>query len=282
MRGTTADHRRFYNADDARRWGREFVPHWVPPDIAHDSGVVIEVGCGNGPVRFSGRPSIVCDISFGALTRLEHQSIIVCCDAQHLPFRDGSATTYVTVATWEHLPDPAQALSEMDRVLTPGGATYLAPAWNCRSWTHTGVTIQRYRDLPWRLKLTKASLVVRERLIWRAVLSFPRRLRREMSAPFGAPAPLEFRSLTPNLDDYLVSDSDACASIDPHAAVIALLGLGYQVSNNRSIWRRMLLRHDPVIGRKAQDACSTGPLTRRERTSRTGKSSVFKLSQRLG
>lgn len=47
--------------------------------------------------------------------------------------------TYLGIVTWEHVPDPAQALAEMDRVLTPEGGTYLAPAWNCRSWTRGGV-----------------------------------------------------------------------------------------------------------------------------------------------
>lgn len=52
MEKTAEDYRRFYNANDPRRWGRASVPYSVPADIARDSGVVIEVGCGNGPVAF--------------------------------------------------------------------------------------------------------------------------------------------------------------------------------------------------------------------------------------
>ena len=45
--------------------------------------------------------------------------------AERLPFRDGVLTVVVSQEVLEHLPDPSAALSEINRVLAPGGLLYL-------------------------------------------------------------------------------------------------------------------------------------------------------------
>jgi len=53
----------------------------------------------------------------------------VAVDAHRLPFRDGAFTAVLTLNTFEHLRDPAQAASELRRVLRPGGELWLQTAW---------------------------------------------------------------------------------------------------------------------------------------------------------
>jgi SAM-dependent methyltransferase len=45
------------------------------------------------------------------------------CDMMALPFADGSFQFAVHSDTLEHVPDPRKALSELRRILTPGGMT---------------------------------------------------------------------------------------------------------------------------------------------------------------
>ena len=243
------DHASFYNTDDPRRWGRHTVPIPLPDDIRNAPGIALEVGCGNGPRELPNAVSLLADVSLPALRRLPRRGRVQC-DAQALPLRSESVDTYLTFATLEHVPDPGRALEEMHRVLRPGGIAFLAPAWNCRSWTATGVTIRPYRELPWRLRALKASLLLRERLWWRAVAVAPRRLLRELRTLGGKPARLDFRGLTPNLDEYLCSDSDAWASIDPHAAITFLRTRGYRIRSGQGLLARLLVRHAPVVGQK--------------------------------
>ena len=52
-------------------------------------------------------------------------SIDVQCDAEHLPFQDGSFTEVTSVCVLEHLRNPGAAVKEMFRVLAPGGNSTL-------------------------------------------------------------------------------------------------------------------------------------------------------------
>lgn len=244
-------HLEFYNVIDPRRWGREKLDVPIPRTFLDEQGPILEVGCGNGPIDLPMATKIAADISHPALARLIGEPQRVQCDAQRLPMRSRSLAGYLSVATFEHLPCPDLALRELDRVLAPGGMVLLAPAWNCRPWTATGVTVRSYRELSFRLKLLKLSLLVRERLFWRALGAGPRRLWRELRAlARRAPLPLDFKRLKPNLNEYLVSDSDAWASIDPHAAISYLRTRGYEVESHSRFVSRMLARHEPVLARK--------------------------------
>lgn len=60
---------------------------------------------------------IACDVAPGA-------DIDVLCDAHELPFADASINAVVTTAVLEHVADPVRAMSEIERVLIPGGYLY--------------------------------------------------------------------------------------------------------------------------------------------------------------
>ncbi|MEO6597481.1 MAG: class I SAM-dependent methyltransferase [Planctomycetota bacterium] len=175
-------------------------------------------------------------------------------DAQCLPFDDESYDGVFTWAALEHVPDPDKALEEVHRVLRRGGHALIAPAWNCRSWTVKKLEERGYDELPLRERLEKALIPVRELLPIRATAALPKRLLSELIMRSGRPLPLRYQSLHPRWDliERLghVSDDDAVADIDPHAAVTFFLSRGYEVFSHSTFLSRLLARHEPVIVRK--------------------------------
>jgi SAM-dependent methyltransferase len=103
---------------------------------------VLEVGCGAGwmwteaAARLPGdldltltdvSPGMVAEAieRVGSLGRYERTDGRVA-DVQDLPFRDGSFDVVVANYVLHHVPDPARAVSEMSRVLRPGGTVVVA------------------------------------------------------------------------------------------------------------------------------------------------------------
>lgn len=141
-------------------------------------------------------------------------------------------------------------LAEIDRVLEPGGILYLAPAWFCRPWAAKNLAGRSYRDLEWRDRIVKASIPLRESTLWRGCTIVPHRLLAEIRCRLGGrPMSFRYRRLTPNLKQYLTSDSDAFVSMDPHAALLYFISRGYVVLDGRRRFR-LFVRHAPVILRK--------------------------------
>lgn len=176
-------------------------------------------------------------------------------DAQSLPFEDGTFDGVVTWAALEHVLDPNKALGEIHRVLKVGGYALIAPAWNCRPWTVKKLENRDYGDLRLLERLEKALIPIRELFLVRASVALPKRLLGEVRMRTGNPMPLRYRPLSPRWDliDMLghVSDDDAVADIDPHAAICFFQTRHYEVCSHRTLFSRLLARHEPVIVRKA-------------------------------
>lgn len=77
-----------------------------------------------------GRPAVGCDLSLqGMRAARRHaeaqgvgdRTLFVCCSADALPFAPASFDVGLAIAIIEHVPDDAAALSELARVLRPGG-----------------------------------------------------------------------------------------------------------------------------------------------------------------
>ena len=110
---------------------------------------VLDLGCGAGRHAFEayrrGARVVAADLDvkelppvnamFGAM-RLEGEAAppagaaAVSADATNLPFPDGSFDAVIAAEILEHLPDDAAALSEIARVVRPGGSVAVTvPAW---------------------------------------------------------------------------------------------------------------------------------------------------------
>jgi SAM-dependent methyltransferase len=76
---------------------------------------------GAGP---AGAPVAAPGISFVLTDVIAFPGIDVVCDAQELPFDDQSFDAVIGIAVLEHVPDPPRAVSEIYRVLRPGGLIY--------------------------------------------------------------------------------------------------------------------------------------------------------------
>jgi SAM-dependent methyltransferase len=96
-------------------------------------GVALDVGCGPGSVtpslaRAAGPDGLALgvDISKPMLARAVRaqagpQTGFMLADAQQLPLRDETVDAVVSIAALQLIPDPGAALTEMGRVLRPGG-----------------------------------------------------------------------------------------------------------------------------------------------------------------
>ncbi len=88
-------------------------------------GRVLDVGCGIGhsAALLAPRPSVGLDLSPLALAGQERP--LAAADMRRLPFARASFGGIMSVQSIEHVPDPARALTEMVRVLEPGGTAVI-------------------------------------------------------------------------------------------------------------------------------------------------------------
>ncbi len=122
--------------DNAQALTRRFIAAWQLPvdwlNIPH-GGIALDVGSGPGSVtaslaRAAGPDGLALgvDISEPMLARAVRaeagpQVGFLRADAQRLPLRDQTVDAVVSIAVLQLIPDPAAALSEIARVLRPGG-----------------------------------------------------------------------------------------------------------------------------------------------------------------
>jgi len=177
-------------------------------------------------------------------------------DAQKLSFKDESFDGVYTWAVLEHVPDPDKAFREIDRVLRRGGYGLIAPAWNCRSWTVKKIEQRPISELNMVEWVEKILIPIRELILVRALFALPQRLLAELKHVVrgATSSPLRYKELRPRWDLIEryghVSDDDAVANIDPHAAICFFRSRGYQIISHSTRFRRLTARHEPVIVRK--------------------------------
>lgn len=204
---------------------------------------VVELGCGRTVWKDLPRCYVGLDLGRNALAQRAQPGVQG--DMQRLPFRDASADFLFTIAALEHVPQPEIVLAEIVRIVRPGGIVLLAPAWFCRTWATKGLPVRSYAELGLRDRLDKATIPIRDSIPYRALSVFPRRFAREMRWRLRpGPQPFPYDRLEPNLKEYLMSDSDAFSSMDPHAALVYFLSRGYTSVKPKT---RFLVRHEPLL-----------------------------------
>ena len=212
------------------------------------NSLVLEVGCGRGAFQDLVTHYVGVDLS-ERVARYLHKPFF-CASATALPFHDNSFDAVWSIHVLEHVPDPEPALLEMRRVLKPNGLLFLSPAWYCRPWAAQGYAVRPYSDLDLKGKAVKASIPLRNSLIFRAGYVIPRRLGRLISAWLGVKqADLKYKELAPNLEIFWMEDSDAVNSLDPFDVIAWFAWKGDQCLNKNTLIRKLFVRTGHLLFR---------------------------------
>lgn len=172
----------------------------------------------------------------------------------HYPFENEMFDAIWTITVYEHIPELQEALLEIKRLLKPGGVVLFAPAWQCRAWAADGYAVRPYSDFGWKGKLIKASIPIRNSIIWRSLFIFPKRFVRHLLFLLGYRfKEIRYRKLKANYDIYWTSDSDACNSIDPHDAILWFLSHGFECLSHPTHLSAFFVRTGALIFRKGYD-----------------------------
>jgi len=92
----------------------------VPALRCYARGRLIDVGCGTAPFAGTLAGQVACYHGFDLWPRSAHT--VLAGDAQNMGMvRDASYDTALCFEVLEHVPDPARALAEINRILAPGG-----------------------------------------------------------------------------------------------------------------------------------------------------------------
>lgn len=242
-------------------YDREFEGDRYTPSIRKDDVVrfaqehdarckaCLEIGCGRGHYQDLSDNYTGVDLSETPKKFITNGRFVQA-SATDLPFEDNSFDLAWTIDTLEHVPDPEKALDEIRRVLRPGGVLYLKPAWQCRSWACKGYPVRPYSDFGIAGKLIKASIPVRNSVLWRSAYIFPRRVYRALAHRIaGGPTRFVFREIPANYETFWMSDSDACNSMDPYEAILWFLSRGDQVLSPATPKARFMVRTGAITVR---------------------------------
>ena len=148
MSGDDAAAKRASSRDHFDRWAhqyeRDHVSRWLATLQRHSldalelgpSDQLIDVGCGTGAAVRAAAPtvrhSVGVDLSPGMLDRARELASGAAsvefrvADAEVLPFRDSTFSALLCTTSFHHYPAPEGAVSEMARVLAPGGRIVIA------------------------------------------------------------------------------------------------------------------------------------------------------------
>ena len=212
---------------------------------------VLDVGSAAGQFQDTVPDYTGLDIAEG-LKRFYHKPFFAIAEGSKYPFEDDVFDAIFSVSVFEHIPDIDNALRESLRVLKPGGVFLFKPAWQVRPWAAGGYVVRPYGDLGLLGKLVKFSLLWRKSVIFRSLFVFPRRFWRSIRFILsgGKMERLDFKKLKANYEKFWDPDSDACNSIDPHAAILWFRAHGCEVIGYPNLLKSFFVRTGHLIVRK--------------------------------
>lgn len=207
---------------------------------------VLDVGSGRGHLQDVVEDYTGLDLSL-EVARHYHKNFVAG-SAFDLPFEANSFDAVWTVWVVEHLDRPEVAFSEMRRVVKPGGILLLLPTWNCESWLSGGYAVRPYNDFTLAGKLVKASIPMRQTLLFQSLYRYPTRLVRTLRYEWGGSStPLQFVALEPNYEVYWQPDSDAAISLDSYEVYLWFRSKGDECLNCMEGWRELREVRWPMV-----------------------------------
>ncbi len=209
----------------------------------------LEVGSGRGGFQDIVPNYVGIDIAASA-GKYFHKPFVAA-SATNIPFRNDAFDAIWTIYVFEHVPNPEKGLEELWRVLKPGGYLYFEPAWHCRPWAAQGYPVRPYSDFNWKGKLIKASIPIRNNILYRSIKTFPARLIHFLGYQISRqPTSFPYGKLEPNYEVFWMSDSDALNSMDPFDAYLWFVSRGGECINYPTMQKAFFMRHGPLIIRK--------------------------------
>lgn len=167
------------------------------------------------------------------------------------PFKDGEFDAIWTFAVYEHIPHLQEAMLEIKRMLKKDGVALFEPAWQCRTWAADGYTVRPYSDFGLKGKLIKASIPLRDSVIWRSMFIFPKRILRHAAYLMGYKyTKIRYKKITANYDTFWVSDGDACNYIDAHDAILWFKSHGFKCLSHPTHLKALLVRTGGLVFQK--------------------------------
>ena len=209
---------------------------------------VLDVGSGSGYLQDAVEDYTGIDISRTAASF--YHKPFVAGTATAMPFADHEFDAAWSIWVIEHIPNPEAALSEIRRVVKPGGLIYMLPAWDCTPWAAQGYEARPYEDFGIRGKLVKASIPIRTLREFWFVTALPNRVIRSAASAWG-PTRLHYSRLTPNYKEYWQPDSDAVNSLDRAEMAMWFETRGDTCLNCQGGWDGYLQTDGPLIIRRA-------------------------------
>jgi len=212
----------------------------------------LEIGSGNGRFQDVFDDYTGIDITENS-RKYFHKPYIVIEDKKTYPFEDNTFDLIFTNAVFEHIPDINLALKEMTRVVKQGGYIVFNPAWQCRPWAADGYPVRPYSDFGLVGKIYKASIIIRENLLFRLSYTIPKRfyyLVKFLITKNSFKNKLVYKKIRANYEQFWMSDSDACNSIDPFMAILYFKANNFEIVNYPTILKQFLIRTNEIVVKK--------------------------------
>jgi SAM-dependent methyltransferase len=233
---------------------RASLGKWMVALKIPDDAMVVEVGCGMGYLDACHPNWHGIEYSSTAVERARTELGKVNIeqgDARALPMKAASVDFIFSFAALEHIPEVERAFQEIARVLKPGGAALIGPAWNCRAWTVKKLEIRPYAELGLLDKVEKWLIPLRNNILFRALMSMPGRIAREFRYTLKINMPLQYKRLSPDFSLNQryphISDDDAFVSMDAHAGLMYFLAAGWSSPSHQGRIRRLLIRGAEIV-----------------------------------
>lgn len=223
------------------------------------NAIIVELG-GSRFQRRSGYPNYIfenyipLDISYSSIKAYTHiyDKYGVVADACNLPFKDASIDVIFSHTFLEHPLRPDLVLSEINRVLKPGGYVIHSDAWNCRWWQSYGIVgVKKFSDLSLNEKMIYIGAKITEFKLIRMPIIILKRAINLFIYSNQKNVSLKYGKLKPNYNLHLYCDEDAASSIDPLNVSLFYTSRGYTLIPNFNFFQKLFFRNLNIYHRKS-------------------------------